>query len=640
MLTVAPDPPLLAPARAHVELCGTLVAEIGGRRVEAALPGRKGRQLFACLVMSRHRAMSRDELIDVVWPHDVPADPDGAFSTLLTRLRNALGHEVVVGRSELVLALGDDAWVDWEVVRNGVATAETRLVEDDARAALDVASAALEIACRPILPGVSTPWLEDRRRELFEARAALLETGGHAALALGREHLPLAERRARELIELEPYRESAYALLMETHARRGNLAEALRVFDVLRRLLRDELGLSPSPPLNLLAGRLLEQKESPASLTPAAAAVPAHSPRRALPPAIAAVAERPLAGRGGEVLRVSTEILRSSESRWRVVAVTGEAGAGKTRLVAEVAVRAHTDGYEVLHGRAQRDAVTPYQPFVEALRGHLGRDDAVATELAPVLRPELAELARIVPELRRAVDAASDDTSAASDVRRQRTFTAVGALCETIARQRPLLLILEDLQWADPATLLLLRHVAHTAHCGRVTLLLTIRDDEPLCVELRTLLVDLLRERALHRVPLKELGEHEIAELMTAHGYATPDAATFRAIVKQAGGNPFFVEELARNARDDGDLPDGLRDAVELRLDGLPAAARGVLRIAAAAGASFDVATVARRADAPPAATRQAVRQAVRTGLIVADGSHPERFAFRHGVVRRALLAP
>ena len=223
--------------------------------------------------------MSRDELIDVVWPDEAPADPDGAFSTLLTRLRTALGPGVLCGRGELILDLGDDAWVDWEVARDSVAAAEARLAAGDSRAALEIGSAGLEIARRPLLPGVSTPWIEDRRRDLVEAHAALLETSARAALRLGGEHLPAAERSARELIEREPYRESAYALLMETHAARGNVAEALCVYDEVRRLLREELGLTPAPPLTALAGRLLEQPDDRAAAAPA----PAGPPRRRRP---------------------------------------------------------------------------------------------------------------------------------------------------------------------------------------------------------------------------------------------------------------------------------------------------------------------------------------------------------------------
>ena len=637
MPTVAPDPLVHAPARAHVELCGSLVAEIGGRRVDAALPGRKGRQLFACLVVGRHRAMSRDELIDMVWPHDPPSDPDGALSTLLTRLRTALGPETVIGRSELMLALGDDPWVDWEVARSGVSTAEARLAAGEPRAALEVAVSALEIARRPLLAGVSTPWLEDRRRELAESRAGLLESVARAALAVGGDNLPAAERNARELIALEPYRESAYALLMEVHAARGNQAEALLVFDALRRLLREELGMSPSPSLGQLAGRLLEQDAAPAG--PASTSLaPAPHVQGPLPTPITAAVERPLAGRPSELHRLSTEVLRPSTRPCRVLAVSGEAGIGKTRLAAEVAVRAHTAGCEVLHGRAQRDAVTPYQPFIEALRQHLAHDQAVAEELTPLLRPELEELAHFLPELRHTVSPAAAPERVDPDVRRRRAFSGVSALCDAIARRRPLLLILEDLHWADQATLRMVRHVVQSAREGQTTILATFRDDVALPVELKAVLVDLLRERALTRLSLGALDEPAIAELVSSRLGCAPEVSELRAIKAQAGGNPFFVEQLLQHASNDG-LPAGVRDTVELRLHDVPARALGILRTAAAAGPTFDVATVARRADASCPATRDVVRQAIRSGLVIARTGRPERFAFRHGLVRHALYA-
>ena len=109
---------------------------------------------------------------------------------------------------------------------------------------------------QPFLPDMTTRWIEDCRRELVELHAALLEAAAKASLHMGGEHLATAERHARELIGREPYRESAYALLMETHTARGNVAEALRVYDELRRLLRDELGLTPAHALTSLATRL------------------------------------------------------------------------------------------------------------------------------------------------------------------------------------------------------------------------------------------------------------------------------------------------------------------------------------------------------------------------------------------------
>jgi DNA-binding SARP family transcriptional activator len=485
-------------ALARVELCGVLTAQIGGRRVETGLPGRKGRLLFACLVVGRQRPMSRDELIDVIWPNESPADPDGAFATLLTRVRTALGPGVLVGRGELALELGPGAWVDWDVARESVGAAEALLASGDAHGALEQSTQGLEIARRPLLPGMSTPWIEDRRRDLVELRAALLEIAGRAALALGGEHLPAAERNARELIEREPYRESAYALLMETHAARGNVAEALRLYDDLRCLLREELGLTPSQPLTQLAERLLAAKGTPA-VSPAP--VPASSPAP-LPPALAAAAARPFAGRGEELARLLDAVLDRSPAAPHVLAVSGDAGIGKTRLAAAAAARAQRAGFDVLHGRGQRDCVTPYRPFVEALRRHLDHDDADARELAPVLGPELAELARVVPELRPALP---DGAGAAEpDGRLQRVSDAVAGLCAAAARRRPLLLVLEDLQWTDRDTALVLRELAYATQGGRVSIVVTFRDDASLRPELRALLLDLLREHALERVALSD----------------------------------------------------------------------------------------------------------------------------------------
>lgn len=599
-----------APARTRVQLCGPLLAEIGGRRVDAQLPGRKGRLLFTCLVFSRDRPLSRDELIEVIWPADAPADPDGTLATLLTRLRNAVGRELLVGRGELRLDLGEHAWVDWDVAHTSLGEAERLIAAGNARRALTCASEGLEIARRPLLPELSTPWLEERRRELMDLASALLETQGRAALALRGEHLPLAERSARELIEREPYRESGYGLLMEVHESRGNAAEALRVYDTLRHLLREELGLTPAPALTALADRLLACEQSPT--------LPALNAPAPLPAALAALTEQPLAGRRDEFQQLAAAVMGGP----RFVAVTGETGIGKSRLAAEVADHARGAGFTVLHGRSQREPLMGFEPFTEALRGFLEHGVAVAHELLPVHALELAELATLVPALRQAVAPGA----AVSDApHTQRTCDGITALLAAAANRRPVLLVLENLQWADRQTLLALRRVVAVAD---ITVLATLRDDEPHAAALRTLLVDLRRERALATVALGPLDDDATAELLGAPG-VTPEIRALRA---HAGGNPFFLEELigaTGNA-----LPPGLRDTVETRLEALPAELRDALAACAAAGPAFvpeHVATVV-----APERLERAIAYAVRAGLLIADG---RRCTFRHGLVRHALLA-
>ena len=231
----------------RIELCGALTVEVDGRRVEEDLPGRQGRLLFAYLALNRERPVRRDELVDAVWDDHPPGAPDAGLAALLTRVRRALGPDAVEGRSHLQLAL-PGVWLDVDAARAAAAEAEAALAAGDARRAAEQARAALALFERPLLPDLAGRWVDEQRTALDGLRSDALETLARAALRLGPAELPAADRAARALIQREPYRESGYGVLMEVLAARGNVAEALRVFDRLRVLLRDELGATPAPP--------------------------------------------------------------------------------------------------------------------------------------------------------------------------------------------------------------------------------------------------------------------------------------------------------------------------------------------------------------------------------------------------------
>src|SRR4051794_21553497 len=253
----------------RIELCGALTVEVDGRRVEDDLPGRQGRLLFAYLALNRERPVRRDELVDVVWDERPPGAPDAGLAALLTRVRRALGPEAVEGRAQLRLAL-DDVALDVEGARGAAAEAEAALGSGDPAGAAGRARVALAVLERPLLPDLGGRWVEERRAELDTLRSEVLDTLARAALRLGPAELPAAEHAARELIVREPYRESGYAALMEALAVRGNVAEALRVHDRLRVLLRDELGVTPAAHITALHERLLMAGEAEAPATPAA----------------------------------------------------------------------------------------------------------------------------------------------------------------------------------------------------------------------------------------------------------------------------------------------------------------------------------------------------------------------------------
>jgi DNA-binding SARP family transcriptional activator len=242
----------------RIQVCGRLAVEIAGRSITALIPRRQGRLLFTYLVIHRQRAAAREELIDALWPDYSPADADGALSTVLSRLRSAAGSEALVGRADLRLVLPADAWIDLEAADEGIHRAESAIAQGRWTAAWGPSLVALFVARRGLLSGEEAGWIVPYRRRLEEIHCSALECYSAAALGLGGSELPVGERTARELIAKAPYRESGYRLLMEILAARGNIAEALRAYEDLRSLLRDELGATPSPPLQAVHVRLLK----------------------------------------------------------------------------------------------------------------------------------------------------------------------------------------------------------------------------------------------------------------------------------------------------------------------------------------------------------------------------------------------
>ena len=242
---------------ARIQLCGRFAARVAGRRIDRELPGRQGRLLFAYLAVNRDRVASRDELAEALWPRGLPSAPDLALSALLSKLRRLLPDGALEGRSAIRLELGRYARVDVEAARDGIHRAETLIAARDWYASIGPTLVAHNISQRRFLPGEEDAWIDGLRRELEDIRVRALECTARRSLGIGGPEVAVAERTARRLIDLSPYRESGYALLMKAFERQGNIAEALRVYESLRGLLREELGAAPSPTVQQIHERLL-----------------------------------------------------------------------------------------------------------------------------------------------------------------------------------------------------------------------------------------------------------------------------------------------------------------------------------------------------------------------------------------------
>jgi AAA ATPase domain/Bacterial transcriptional activator domain len=338
---------------------------------------------------------------------------------------------------------------DAEQARATARAAEAALAAGDAAAALERARAALALTGRPPLPG----WADQLRCEA-------LETAARSALALGEP--ASAEQLARALIELEPYRESGYGLLMEALARGGDVAEALLTFDRVRALLRDELGVSPAPALTALRERLLG-RPAPAPAARGFALPPPAAVRRS--------GRSPFVAREAELRRLRARWQQARGGQGALVLVTGEPGIGKTRLAARFAAEAHAAGALVLYGRADEEAGVPYQPFPQALRPLTAHVDA------PALGPLLFE-----------PDGSAEDGRSA-------LFETAAALLERVA---PVLLVLDDVHFAGTPALLLVRELVRRA--APIMVLATCDDTER--APLRCLLADVRRDGALECISL------------------------------------------------------------------------------------------------------------------------------------------
>jgi DNA-binding SARP family transcriptional activator len=240
----------------RIQICGPLAIARGSERLEPRLPGRQGRLLFVYLVMHRHREIPRDELLDVLWPESPLPVREAGLNPLLSKLRSILGTDTLTGRTSLRLTL-PEAWVDFEAATEAIHRAESAIAQGDWIRAWGPSQVALFVSERDILAGEDLPWIDEIRRTLIDIRIRALDCYAATELGIGGAELAGAVRAGRQLIRLAPLRESGYRYVIEALAAQGNVAEALRLYAVLCEVLRDELGVSPSPATRQLYERLL-----------------------------------------------------------------------------------------------------------------------------------------------------------------------------------------------------------------------------------------------------------------------------------------------------------------------------------------------------------------------------------------------
>lgn len=248
----------------RIYLSGRLTIERDGVRIGPDdFPGQQARVAFALLAGERTGPVPRTMLADALWPDRVPPSWDTALSSIVSRLRSLLGRAGLDGGNVLStrdgcheLRLPRDTWLDHEVAADSIHEAEAALRSDDPARAYGPSAVAHHIARRPFLAGEQGRWVEQRRERLASILVRALEC--RTSVYLWNAEYPLAVEAAREAVALEPFRETAYQLLMRAHAAAGNTAEALRVYERCRTLISEELGVSPSPQTRAVHAEVLQ----------------------------------------------------------------------------------------------------------------------------------------------------------------------------------------------------------------------------------------------------------------------------------------------------------------------------------------------------------------------------------------------
>jgi DNA-binding SARP family transcriptional activator len=589
----------------EIGLLGPLEVRRDGRLVP--LPGARARRLLAILALDANCVVPADRIAEALWAERPPATATTALHVLISRLRQALEPDraarsagtVIVTTPpgyELRLARGS---VDALGFEDDVAVARTALAGgrwEQAATAFGVAllrwrgSALPEFADDTFASGAITRWNELR----FEAEEDRVE----ALLALGRHAQLVSELDA--LVAAAPYRERRTGQLMRALYRDGRQAEALRAYERLRRLLAEELGISPGPDLQRLEREMLLQDHAVAW---GPAAVSAG-----------------LVGRDSEFGALREAMAEATRGVTRVVLVSGEPGIGKTTILQSLAAEAPATGATVWWGTcAEGVGAGPYRPWIDALAA--GGADWPAHS--------------------------TDSGSVAADPARRRLFDAVADVLRGASAAAPLVVMLDDLQWADIPSLRLLESVVSGLRDSPLLLVGAHRDvaasgDGALAVTLARLRAD----SAVWCIELARLRGDAVAAIVESMtGERSPELAAL--VHARTGGNPLFVRELVR-VLDANDalgasatavaVPPTVRAMVDRTYSQLSTDGRDVVAAAAVAGRDLDGDRLALVADCDPVRFAAGVDDALAVGLLVraslADGG---QYRFSHDLVRESV---
>lgn len=619
--------------------------------------GRK-RALLAVLLLHANEVVSSDRLIDEVWGDRPPATAPKIVQGYVSQLRKALsddgGGSVLVTRTPGYVLRLEPGQLDAEHFVALLARGRAALAEGAAGDAEMLLREALELWRGPPLADFAfDSFAAEEIARLEELRLAAVEERIDADLALGRESDLVAELEA--FVARHPLRERPRGQLMLALYRCGRQAEALQAYQDARRALLEELGLEPGRSLRQLEQAILQQDPSlDLAITPTPPAEVTPSGRR-----VERRAAGVFVGRERELAGLLEALHDAISGRGRLVLIGGEPGIGKSRLVEELASRAGKA--EVHWGRCwEVGGAPPYWPWVQAIRSYVRERNA--EQLRGELGPGAADIAELVVEIReRLPDLGAPSVlpeSAPGPARavhaRFRLFDSIADFLKNASRSGPLVLVLEDLNWADDDSLLLLEFVARELGEAHVLVIGTYRDiDLSRRHPLSRTLGELARERLFERVLLRGLSHADVEQFIEAACGFVPDEGLVYAVHTQTEGNPFFVGEVVRLLIEEGALtreqsrvaerwrvriPEGVREAIGRRLNHLSEPCNETLSLASAIGRAFTLDQLLHLTDdLSEDELLELLEEAIAAHVIEELSSAPVGYQFTHALIQGTL---
>lgn len=579
------------PGVLRVHLFGSLRADVDGIPLPMRVPP-KTAPMWAYLLLHRDRPSLRDTLAFTLWPDESEIEARTSLRRHIYQLLHALPP---ADADRPWLLLGHDT-VQW----NPDSPYWLDLAEFDRLRASDQAlDAAVELYRGDLLENIYDDWLYYDRERLRDAYVAALNRL-IAQCRVVRDYSRGVEY-VRRLQAIDPLHEGAVRQLMTFRYEAGDRNGALRHYKKFAHRLHEELAVEPMPETTALADAIVRHVRLPGMAPVDSTEAKLPEPRTA--PSL------PFVGRESELERLRTWWSRSARGRGGVVLIGGEAGIGKSRLAAELAAIAEAEGARVLQGGTTFTEPAPYQSVVEALGSVVHLVAAL-----PIDAIWLSAAATLIPDLKRRVLALPLLPPLDPDREKIRLFEGLARCLVGLAHTRPVLMILEDLQWAGAATCAFVEFLTHRISGNSILIVATYREEEtPRTHPLRELRRG-LRETghggasgAFGHLALGRITKAAVSSVVGRISGMGSDARDLaQSLHAESEGNPLFLTELIRDLVESGQVriasgrwevaakvgpvtPSTIRDIVLARVARLSPAAQALVELAAVVGTAFEV---------------------------------------------------